>query len=369
LTLRYHSVVATDRLAAVRALFAPAAGTVYLDTATYGLPPRPTVDALHHAVDAWQSATASWVDEWDRRGEACRSAYATLSGLPRDGVALIPSASVGVGLIAATLTEHDQVLIPDDEFTSVLYPMLVAARAKGTTVRQVPFESLAEHVTPATTLVAFSLVQSQSGRTASQVEAIDAARSVGARTLVDATHAVPFVAVDPRADFVVCAAYKHLLSPRGVAFLSVAPQHWDTVPAWLANWRSTSHPYAVAYGGPLDQAPGAARFDVSLAWHAWAGAAVSLELLVQWQNDGLLQEPLVLARRLAEQLDLPEPLGSIVSVPVDDADGLRDSLADKGIKAAVRAGSVRLSTHVYNTPKDIDAAVSALARARQPVAG
>jgi hypothetical protein len=136
----------------------------------------------------------------------------------------------------------------------------------------------------------------------------------------------------------------------------------------MANWRSSTNPYTVYYGGPLDQAPGAARFDISLAWHAWAGAAVSLELLAGWQADGLLNEPLSLARRLASELDLPEPVGTVVSVPVDDADSLRDELAKSGIKAAVRAGSVRLSTHVYNTAEHIDTAVSVLARARQPVA-
>jgi selenocysteine lyase/cysteine desulfurase len=360
--------VTADSLESIRALFNPAPGTIYLDTATYGLPPRPTVDVLHGAVDAWQSATANWVTDWDTRGEACRTAYARLTGSPRQNVALVPSASVGVGTVACTLTDHDEVLIPDDEFTSVLFPMLVAARSRGVTVKQVPFDDLANRVASTTTLVAFSLVQSQSGRVARQHDAIDAARRVGARTLVDASHAVPFVPIDNRADFVVCAAYKHLLCPRGVAFLSVASEHWETLPAWLANWRSATNPYAVYYGGPLDQAPGAARFDVSLAWHAWAGAAVSLELLATWQADGLLDEPLALARCLADGLDLPQPVGSIVTVPVDDADGLRDELAQAGIKAAVRAGNVRLSTHVYNTPEHVEAAVSALAKVRQPLA-
>ncbi len=360
--------MATDPLVGARALFAPAPGLTYLDTATYGLPPRPTVEVLQHALESWQAATATWVTDWDARGEACRAAFASLTGIPQPQVALVPSVSVGVGMIAATLTERDEVVIPEDEFNSVLFPMLVAAQARGVSVRQVPFDTLAEHLTPQTTLVAFSLIQSQSGRAANQRQIIDAAEQIHARTLIDATHAVPFVALDSRADFVVCAAYKHLLSPRGVAFLCIRPQHWDSVPAWLANWRSTSHPYAVYYGGPLDQAPDAARFDVSLAWHAWAGAAVSLELLASWQQTGILQEPLALARRLAAELDLPTPVGTIVSVPVEDADTLRDELAQVGIKAAVRAGSVRLSTHVYNTPEHVDTAVAALASVQQPVA-
>jgi selenocysteine lyase/cysteine desulfurase len=69
-----------------------------------------------------------------------------------------------------------------------------------------------------------------------------------------------------------------------------------------------------------------------------------------------------LARRLARQLELPEPAGSVVSVPLEDAEAVRAALAQMGVRAAVRAGSVRLSPHIYNTPAQIDAAASALGR-------
>jgi selenocysteine lyase/cysteine desulfurase len=324
---------------------------------------------MHQAVADWQSGSASWVQAWDTKGEACRSSFAALIGVPSESVALIPSVSVGVGTIAASLHADDEVLIADDEFLSVLYPVLVAAREHGTSVRTVPFDALAESVTTSTTLVAFSLIQSQSGRAADQRAIIDAAQSVGARTLIDATHAIPFVSPDPRADFVVCAAYKHLLCPRGVAFLHINEKQQHRVAPWLANWRSAPDAYGVHYGGELDLAPGAARFDVSLAWFSWAGAAVSLELLVNWQRNGLLDEPVQLARRLAGNIGAGMPLGSVVSVSVEDAETVRDQLAAQGVKAAVRAGSVRLSTHVYNTAADVDAATAALARfVREPAA-
>lgn len=315
---------------------------------------------MQRALERWQHGSADWVHEWDVRGETCRSAFATLIGVDPARIALIPSASVGVGLIAANLTEDDEVVIPREEFNSVLYPLLVAAQHRGVTVREVPFDQLAEGITSSTTFVAFSLVRSQSGETAGQTEVLDAAQRVGARTLIDATHAVPFVAVDSRADFVVCAAYKHLLCPRGVAFLSIAREHWESTPAWLANWRSARDPYDVYYGGPLDQAPNAARFDVSLAWFAWAGAAESVALLAEWQANGVLDGPCALAQRLAQHLGLQAPSSTIVSVPVADAESLRRQLARAGVKAAVRAGSVRLSTHVYNTAEDVDRAATVL---------
>src|SRR6185503_11588187 len=59
---------------------------------------------------------------------------------------------------------------------------------------------------------------------------------------------------------------------------------------------SSDNPYTSFFGGPLSLAEGAARHDGSLPWHPWVGAAASLELLVEWQQAGALEEPVALAR-------------------------------------------------------------------------
>ena len=345
----------------VAELFDPAPGTVYLDSATYGLPPRPTVEVMRQALTDWQAGTADWIRDWDVAGEVCRTRFAELIGAAADSVALVPSASTGVGTIVASLREGDEVIVPDDEFTSVLYPLLVAERASGIDVRRVALDELAAQVRASTRLVAFSLIQMQSGRAADLPAILAAAERVGARTLVDATHAVPFVPLDTgRIDYLVCAAYKHLLCPRGVAFLYVRADRQDEVAPILANWRSSSDPYGRYAGGSLDLAAGAARFDVSLGWLPWLGASVSLDLLTVWRRQGVIEDARRLARRLAARLGLAEPLSAVVGVPVGDAEAVRTSLSEQGIRAAVRVGSVRLSTHVYNTVDEVDRAAQAL---------
>jgi selenocysteine lyase/cysteine desulfurase len=224
----------------------------------------------------------------------------------------------------------------------------------------VPFEALAEEVRPQTRLVAFSLVQSQSGRVAALSDIVAAARAASARTLVDVTQAIPFVPVRD-VDYMVCAAYKHLLCPRGVAFLSVAPPHWDQVPPILANWRSAARPYGSYYGGPLSLAPTAARFDVSLAWFPWLGASVSLRYLAEWHAQGLFSHVLGLTSRLADGLGLERTGSSILSVPVQDAEAAREALAQSSVRASVRAGNVRLSPHIYNTVEEASRAISVIA--------
>jgi len=353
----------SDPLAEARAQFDLPPNTSYLDSATYGLPPRQTVQAMHRAIDDWQAGSADWVRDWDSVGESCRVDFAALIGTRADSVALLPTVSTGVAIVAASLGPDDEVVIPDDEFASVNYPLLVAQRQRGVRIKTVPLPELAVHVSPSTTLVAFSLVQMQSGRAAPIAEVLAATRAVGARTLVDATHAVPFVPLDGeigRIDYLVCAAYKHLLCPRGVSFMYIARERWDEVPPILANWRSTSAPYGQYFGGGLELAPNAARFDVSLAWFSWVGAHVSLGLLADWHRQGLLPEAVALAGRLSAQLGLEPPLGTVVGVPVADAETVRVRLAESGIKAAVRGTNVRLSTHVYTSAADVDRAAKAL---------
>jgi selenocysteine lyase/cysteine desulfurase len=75
----------------------------------------------------------------------------------------------------------------------------------------------------------------------------------------------------------------------------------------------------------------------------------------------VLEQAHDLARRLARALELPEPTSTVLSVPVEDAEAVRARLAAQGIRAAVRAGSVRLAPHVYTTREEIDQAARALA--------
>jgi selenocysteine lyase/cysteine desulfurase len=271
-----------------------------------------------------------------------------------------------VGLVAAALPVGIEVVVPDDEFTSVLFPLLVAEEQRRIRLRRVPFAEVAAEIRPETRLAAFSLTRSQDGETAALDDIVIAARRHGAQLLVDATHAIPFVPIQPwlsDIDYLVCHGYKHLLCPRGVAFFHVREDHWGDIHPWLANWRAGDPLYARSYGGSLDDlAPDARRFDVSLAWHAWAGAEPSLSLLVDWQKQGVFESVQAMAGRLASGLGLAKPSASIVSLRFQDAEAAEAALASVGVRCAVRDGNIRLSPHVYNTVDDIDRAVDALSR-------
>ncbi len=349
-------------LAAIRAQFRPGEGITYLDTATYGLPPQATVDAIHRAELDWQAGTADWQRDWDAPTDEAARDFATLIGAPAGTIATIPASSVGSGLVAGMLAAGDEVVVPADEFTSTLFPLLVA-KERGVTVREVRFEDVAASVGPATRLVAVSLVQMQTGRVADMAAIVEAADRHGAQVLVDATQGVPFVRLDgviDRIDYLVCSGYKHLLSPRGTAYLYVREDRWDEIEPRNANWRAADEPFGRYFGGPLTLAPDARRFDVSRGWFPWLGATASLALLNEWQASGAWDVVRTLAAGLAERLEVPWHGGSLVCAPLGDGETAATTLRAAGIRASVRGTGIRFAVHVYNTGADLDRAAEAI---------
>ncbi|MEO1086612.1 MAG: aminotransferase class V-fold PLP-dependent enzyme [Acidobacteriota bacterium] len=341
----------TRDLDAACALFEPAAGTVYLDSATYGLPPRPTVDALHKAIDQWRGGTGRWREEWEQDGEACRGLFADLIGGRGEQVALLPAVSVASALVATGVPKGGEVLLAEGDFTSVMYPFLVARDRGDLTVREAPAHALAEAIGPQTALVAVSIVQSGDGYLADLESISAAAKQHGALVYGDGSQALGMLPIDVDSaglDFLACGAYKWLCCPRGVSFLWLRPELNETLAPLTASWRGGDDPFGRYYGSPLALAQDAARFHVSLAWHPWVGARASLEVLTALDNHARFERARAAARVLTERLELPDSGSSIVSVPVEDSRAAGQALERAGVRASVRAGGIRLSPHFYN---------------------
>ena len=102
----------------------------------------------------------------------------------------------------------------------------------------------------------------------------------------------------------------------------------------------------------------ARRFDLSPAWGCWVGHAPALDLLLEVGIDRIHAHDLALANAFRDGLGLPSGDSAIVSVPCPPDVPAR--LAAAGIRAAVRAGRLRLSFHLYNSDADVEAALRAL---------
>jgi selenocysteine lyase/cysteine desulfurase len=342
-------------VAEARRLFSPE--TTYLNTASYGLPPRPSHEAMQAAADEWRHGRTGF-DGWDESVGIARASFARLHGVAAADVAIGPQASPFAGLVAASLPRGARVVCPQEDFTSLLFPFLAQAE-RGLRIDLVPLADVAGAVDADTALVAVSAVQSADGRLADLDAIAAAAAGHGARTYIDATQACGWLPLDAaRFDFVVASGYKWLLGPRGTAFLALRPEAAEWLTPHLAGWYAGEVPMSTLYGGPLRLAADARRFDVSPAWLNWVGQAPALALLEQVGIEAIHAHDLALANRFRAGLGLEPGDSAIVSVALDDAAGER--LRRAGVMAAGRGGALRFSFHLYTTEADVDRALEAL---------
>lgn len=345
---------AAQRIARAQREFDPE--TVWLNSATLGLPPARALTAVRAALDDWQHGRADPL-AYDEPLTRARASYAEFVRVDPDRVAVGSQVSVLVGMIASAVPAGAEVLTVAGEFTSVTFPFLARGDLR---VREVPSAELAGAVREQTAWVAVSAVQSADGRVVDLGALRVACERTGTRVLLDTTQAVGWLPIDA-GDWAVtvCGAYKWLLHPRGAAYLTVAGDLLESVVPTGAGWYAGEDKWRSIYGSPLRLADNARRFDVSPAWLCWVGGAPALELLTEVGRETLHAHATSLADRFCRQVGLPFQNSAIVSCHLEPAGEV--AMAAAGVIGAVRAGRLRLSFHLSTTDADVDRAVAALA--------
>ena len=329
----------------------------YLNSASIGLPPRAVVDALRTTIDRWEAGRLT-APQFDAFVDEARRRFAVIVDVPPTWVAINANVSSLVGLVVSSLPPGAEVVCAENDFTSLLFPILESAEANEIRVKEVPLDAVANAVSSSTTLVAVSAVQSADGRLADLDAICAAANQHGAAALIDATQAIgcsPFDA--KRFDYVVAAGYKWLVSPRGVAFMTVRPERLDALRPRGAGWYAGDDIWSSVYGSPLRLATTARRLDVSPAWFSWVGAASALAFIQQVGVEPIYKHNRAMARAFTDAMALPSSESAIVSVPIS---GAAEALRAQGIVVSERGGATRLSFHLYNTHEDVHRAVQAI---------
>ena len=333
------------------------ATTTYLDTATMGLPPRGCQDELTTQMAAIAGGTCNAM-AFDQHIARARAAFTRIVHCPLEWVAIIPAVSIAAGAVAAHLKPGQRVLVAEDDFTSVLFPLLQAASA-GVEVITVPLAELLERINDDIDWVAVSAVQSADGRRLDLDSLANACSTHGVRSFIDLTQSASWVVTDAtRFDVTATALYKWMLSPRGSGFMTVRPELWDSLEPTASGWYAAQEPWESVYRPPLRLADNARRYDISPAWLCWAGAAPALELLASLGPEAIGRHNLALANRFRAALGLEPSDSAIVSLPLTDE---RITAARKrGIVFAGRDGRSRFAFHLSNSVNDVDTALSAL---------
>jgi selenocysteine lyase/cysteine desulfurase len=350
--------------------------------------PVPTIDAMHGFVDqVAQFGNLFLSDEQETAIlDGLRSAGARLLGTPAQTLAVVGSASEGLGQVASVLApDRGTVVLVASDFPSVTYPWLVAARRRRISLRFVEdrpgrdlAQDLVDAIDPSTVVVAFSVVQYATGTRVDARQVANRAHEVGARVVVDATQlagAGPVEAVGWGADALVTSGYKWLSSHGGVALLALAPDLVERLPGFV-GWKGTGDPFDFD-ARTLRLAGDARRFELStISYASVVGLESSIAMLSSLGIHRIDRHARRLAERLVDRvgelgwrpfrpLDDPSAASHIVSLRHSDRDPLitAERLAsDQRIICGGRGGGLRISFHVYNDDEDVDRLVDALRR-------
>ncbi|TDD30048.1 aminotransferase class V-fold PLP-dependent enzyme [Kribbella turkmenica] len=328
----------------------------WLNTASYGLPPRPAWEALQAALSDWRVGATSW-EPWDESTTRSRESFARLIGADAADVFVGSTVSAALAPVATALPDGAKVLTDDVEFTSNVFPWMAHAD-RGVEVAGVPGEELVAAIRPGIDLVAVSAVQSSTGAVLDLAAVVAASKEIGALVVIDASQALGWLPLTVDGiDVLVAHTYKWLMSPRGATLGYLSPRLQELCRPSAAGWYAAADVHSSYYGTRMELADGARRFDQSPAWFCFVGAAPALELVEQIGVETINRHNLDLANEFRAGLGMPPSNSAIVSTTLA---GAQEAFAAAGIRAAVRDGKLRASFHVYTTRADVHQALAAL---------
>jgi len=377
------------RAAAFADRFAPPQGVAYFDAASQGPLPlaaaRAGREALALKERPWKITSQTYVSVV---AEA-RALAARLLGAREDAVALVTGAGQVVNAVARGLElgEGDEILLPRHEFPSNDFPWRWLAR-RGVAVRAVEPDDpsgavsaarLAAAVGPRTRVVAFAHVSYLHGGWIDPGPVVEAARRVGALTVVDgsqAAGALPFDFGASAIDVYAASGYKYLLGPYGSGVGLFSPQALGRLSVGDVNWWSVVGAEDFNHlPATVELRPGAQRYDAHepASFNNLMPLAESLRLLLE-ATPALVQAH---ARALLDRLLSSLPAGFSSASPADPAQrshigclrgaspqataAAHERLRAAKIVVALRGDRIRVSPHLQNGEGDVDRLLAALA--------
>jgi cysteine desulfurase / selenocysteine lyase len=357
----------------------------YLNHAAYGPFPQRTVRALTEYAEAFAQAPTFFTPEREKIPGEAAEYVGRLAGTTGDMVAWVPSLADGMNLMAHGVDwkDGDNVLIPVDEFPSVVYPFL-NLQSKGVELRYVQKNAegrtdlnlIEAAIDGRTRAVALSYVEFMDGYR-NDLKALGAlCKARGIELFVDATQGLGAQPIDlPETGVSAVAAhgYKWLMAGFGVGCVVFNADAIERIKVTYAGRLSVKGGFEDAEY-KLDWRDGAGRYQTGgLNTLGLTGLHASLSLVTEAGPEWTRQHTLGLLDKLVEGVqgmgyevasDLtPERRSQIMAFTSGDhtRDGeLVEQLTRANVAVTLRGRGVRVSPYFYNNEDDIERLLEAL---------
>ncbi len=335
-------------------------------------------------------------EDFFEESKTVRARFAQIINCKPDQVAII--SSVSYGLASAMRNLHvdtgQTAIVVGDEFPSDYYAVESWCRDNDKRMQVIKAPETTEHrgerwnqailesINADTAVVVLSSIHWTDG-TRFDLRAIgQRCREVNARFIVDGTQSVGVMPIDVAAfniDALICAGYKWLLGPYsiGVAYYGEYFDHGRPIEEAWVN-RSNAVNFAALTQYAEEYTPAAGRYNAGEFGNfiLIPMLSASLKQILEWDVANIsaycssLTQPLAAWLReneyVVEDDEYRSPHIMGVGMPASmDMDIVINQLRERKIFVSRRGKSIRVSAHVYNTHKDIDALKDALSSLRK----
>jgi kynureninase len=365
----------------------------YLNSCSLGALSTRAMAGINEYMRLWGSMGASaWYEIWLGRLAALRPEIAALLNAGADEIAIGPSISSAVSVIASCLDyrTRPRVVMTELDFPTLGHQWLAKGR-QGVEVVIVPardrisvdLEALEAAVDERTALVATSHVFFTSGYVQDIKAIAEIAHRKGALCLIDAyqgTGQIPTDVRDAGVDFLLSGGLKWLLGGTGIVFTyarrDLLPQLEPTIPGWFGvknqfdfDIRHVEYPDTALR---LEQG----THSISAVYAFLGGLSYVREIGPQTLRERTqhLTEDLI-GRALAAGFTprvAPDPAqrSGIVLLNMENPRPVVAALAQAGTIVDMRPGAVRVSPYFYNRIEENQIVIDAMVKIRdQPSAG
>jgi len=361
---------------------------VYVNSCSAGALSEDVRAAYDEYLGDWEAEGSPW-ERWIERTEQARGAFARLVGAESRDVAVTTSLSAAVSALATglDLARRPKVVLTDWEFPTV-GQIWHAQEQRGAEVVHVsevagelPLEGFAEAIDERTALVSITDVCYRNGARVDVPGVVALARQHGALVLLDAYQSagsLPLDVAELGVDLLAAGTTKYLLGSPGLAFLWCRPGLAERITPAATGWFADEDVFAMDVQD-YSPAADARRFQSGTPPVPSVYAGLAGMALIERAGVAEVAEHVAgLNARLEAGLDelgatvvTPrdrERRGALMCVAATDAPALVRALRAGDIVTSERAGSVRISPHLYNREDDIDAVLAALERNRELLA-
>jgi len=365
----------------VRAEFPILERKVYLNSCSLGALSLRAAAYLESFQELWHELGASaWYGPWWETLADLRGRVGRFLGAPEGQLALLPSTSAALSVIAESVdySQRNRVVCTELDFPTLAYQWAVKPGVELVVLPShdgisVDPEQFAAAVDDRTAFLATSHVLYTTGYIQDLDALADIAHKAGAYFLVDGYQGPGQIPVDVQAckvDFYTAGPLKWLCGGPGLSYLYVRDELVRELQPRITSWFAAKDQFTfdLEHFEPQDDAR---RFELGTpalptVHTALGGQEIIDEVGIETIRDRNRTLTDHLVQRAQEggfeltMADDPDRRSAIIMIRHENPPGAVEYLGERGIIVDHRPGHVRVSPHFYNTIDEIDQCITAL---------